>query len=168
MKKHLISVLLMLVFCTLLVGSLTACYTTSAGIKFEEGSEEIFPNCSQDIYTIVGYKKNISSNIKIYCHHNNGFVAEVGEKAFENCDKLKSVVIYPGLCRINDYAFKNCVNLENITLPQTLGYLGKGVFDDCEKLKTINFLGIKVQWTDLTKNGDYSHFKIICADGIIE
>ena len=57
--------------------------------------------------------------------------------AFENCKKLKSVVIQAGLNKIYDRAFANCTSLETVTFPIGVKSFGVDVFTDCTALKTI-------------------------------
>jgi hypothetical protein len=52
----------------------------------------------------------------------------IGNKAFSECYKLKSVRLADGLKNIQDEAFANCRNLETIKLPSTLVHIGQAAF----------------------------------------
>ncbi len=62
---------------------------------FGSSSEEIIPD------TIDGYP-----------------VTSIGERAFNSCDLLNSVVIPDSVTSIGSYAFSNCPNLTSVTVPQ--------------------------------------------------
>lgn len=63
-------------------------------------------------------------------------IHHIGNEAFKNCEKIKSIIISEGVKDIGDYAFENCFNLENISLPQSLEKVGYNAFCHCSKLKT--------------------------------
>ena len=70
---------------------------------------------------------------------------KLSEKAFYDCNSLKSVSLGEGLKTIGQYAFAGCQSLEEVSLPQSLEILEDGVFFDrwtgrqCPVLKKINF-----------------------------
>ena len=64
-------------------------------------------------------------------------VVSVGEDAFEECIKLKTVKFSEKLERIESSAFKKCKALTEVVLPETLSYIGWGAFASCAKLKVI-------------------------------
>lgn len=41
-------------------------------------------------------------------------VTEIGARAFQNCEKLHTVIAHPGITVIDDWAFECCVNLKNL------------------------------------------------------
>ena len=45
------------------------------------------------------------------------FVTTIGEKAFENCSALTSIIILSSVTTIIDSAFDNCTNISLITIP---------------------------------------------------
>jgi hypothetical protein len=55
--------------------------------------------------------------IKIPEKHEGKLVTAIGEKAFENCDSLKSITIPDSVRSIGTYAFRDCSSLASITLP---------------------------------------------------
>ncbi len=85
---------------------------------------------------------------------------KIGEGAFKNNTKLKSVVLpehvkeigiqsfyntalreiqIDGIVRIGKEAFGNCSRLQQMKLPETIQYMGKRAFVQCRKLEFIEF-----------------------------
>lgn len=57
---------------------------------------------------------------------------------FENCKKLKSVIIPAGVIKIDCGAFAGCEELESIDIPYGVKRIGEGAFRKCERLTSIN------------------------------
>ena len=62
----------------------------------------------------------------------------VGNRAFENCQKLKSIVIPETVTNIEYRAFYNCMALESITLSPSLSSIGEEAFQYCTSLESIS------------------------------
>ena len=67
-------------------------------------------------------------------------ITSIGDLAFENCNKLKTVVFEEGtrLTAIKDRAFYNCSYLENFEIPSTVTTIGSSAFESCRALTSIN------------------------------
>lgn len=65
-------------------------------------------------------------------------VISIGNSAFYNCKKIKSVVIQEGVTTIVNAAFKNCDRLQSVTLPESIVTIKDFAFSSCIKLQTIN------------------------------
>ena len=65
----------------------------------------------------------------------------IGNYAFVNCDKIKSVyfLLSQAVCSIGTFAFKNCKNLRHIDFPAGLSCIGLGAFEDCKELTYLEF-----------------------------
>jgi hypothetical protein len=61
----------------------------------------------------------------------------IGEKAFYECDKLRSFTIPNSVTAIGDYAFSRCTNLGSIAIPDSVTDLGRYTFEGCTGLKSI-------------------------------
>ena len=61
----------------------------------------------------------------------------IAERAFENCDTLKSVTIPEGVESIGKNAFANCPELKEITLPSTITEI-EGTLTDGELVVNYN------------------------------
>ncbi|MCQ2523385.1 MAG: leucine-rich repeat domain-containing protein [Lachnospiraceae bacterium] len=64
-------------------------------------------------------------------------VVEIGQYAFKNCKKAKSITVGSNVKSIKDGAFYGCVNLTTVKLPNSLKTIGNKVFVNCLKLKSI-------------------------------
>jgi hypothetical protein len=71
------------------------------------------------------------------------FVEIVGDKAFEHCDQLRTVVTSRNLTTIGLNAFLGCHQLQYVFLHPQLEQIGDHAFHDCPKLKKIYFQGNK-------------------------
>ncbi len=61
----------------------------------------------------------------------------IGDGAFSNCTKLKSVTISNGVTSIGILAFASCTALESITIPDNVENIGSSAFGSCTKLKSV-------------------------------
>jgi hypothetical protein len=64
-------------------------------------------------------------------------VIGIGEKAFEYCKKLKSVIISGMITNIAESAFLGCTRLESIIIPSSVTYIGARAFCKCFSLRSI-------------------------------
>lgn len=64
-------------------------------------------------------------------------VAEIGDYAFCNCQKINSVSLPETCTSIGSHAFDNCINLTSINLPQGMTEIKPYTFWKCEKLEEI-------------------------------
>ena len=64
-------------------------------------------------------------------------VTSIGEKAFYDCDNLKSVTIPDGVTSIGANAFDYCTNLTSITIPDSVTSIGANAFKNCSKLTSV-------------------------------
>ena len=62
-------------------------------------------------------------------------VTEIGDGAFENCEKLTSVRIPEGVRIIRKNAFRSCSHLAEVSFPEGLAQIGKFAFEYCRELK---------------------------------
>ena len=61
----------------------------------------------------------------------------IGNAAFSNCEKLKTVILPDSIVEIGHYAFANCKSLYSFAIPNRVMKLGNGVFMDCTKLSSV-------------------------------
>ena len=62
---------------------------------------------------------------------------QIETKAFENCTKLKTIVLPAGLTGISTGVFKGCTSLKNVTLQENITVIGEEAFSGCTSLETI-------------------------------
>lgn len=64
-------------------------------------------------------------------------VRAVGERTFEGCKDIISIVVPNGIKEIGNFAFNDCARLEEVSLPDTLTEISDFLFDDCISLTNI-------------------------------
>lgn len=64
-------------------------------------------------------------------------VTRIGERAFEQCTELKSVVIPNTVIWIEDNAFYGCYELSHIDIPETVTGIGNMAFYSCSSLPSL-------------------------------
>ena len=65
-------------------------------------------------------------------------VTNIGNRAFQDCTDLTSVVIPEGVTSIGEFAFQNCTGLTSITIPDGVTSIGMTAFYGCRSLTSIN------------------------------
>lgn len=65
-------------------------------------------------------------------------VKTVGDHAFYECKKLKTVVLPDDLTSIGEEAFRGAAALEEISIPAGVKAINTGTFQNCESLKKVN------------------------------
>lgn len=122
-------------------------------------------------------------------------VTSIGERAFENCEKLTSITIPDSVKSIGKHAFDWCFELASIAIPDSVSSIGDRAFSECFALKyitigngvksigknafwacraltSITFQGTIAQWKkiELTDgwNDDIPAKVVHCTDGDVE
>ena len=62
---------------------------------------------------------------------------EIGNKAFNKCTELTSIVIPNSVKKIGELAFYGCINLKNIVIPKSVTEIGERAFYGCTGLESI-------------------------------
>ncbi len=63
----------------------------------------------------------------------------IGEKAFEDCELLRSVTLPAKLKEIGSASFRNCNELTALSFPEGFTTIGARAIASCEKLKSVSF-----------------------------
>ena len=66
-------------------------------------------------------------------------LTSIGESAFYDCDGLMSVTFPESLASIGDSAFYGCEGLTSVTFPANLTSIGESAFYDCDGLMSVTF-----------------------------
>jgi len=61
----------------------------------------------------------------------DGEVTEIGEHAFEACNRLYSIRLPDSVISIGDYSFFDCKDLSSITIPSAVTHIGEAAFSGC-------------------------------------
>lgn len=64
-------------------------------------------------------------------------VTEIGEGAFENCDKITRITINENVVTIGENAFSGCSGMASVTFPNTLNTIGSCSFVNCTSLTEV-------------------------------
>ena len=118
-------------------------------IEIAEGitalSNFTFYNCSARKITIPSTLKSIayeafeSSSITNIDLSVMASGATLGNKLFQDCKSLKSVILPSDITYIDNYTFSGCSALESIIIPSTVKTIYASAFANCTKLKTVEF-----------------------------
>ena len=114
--------------------------TDSEVIEITDSENNIYENLIYDVQNnhikITGY---INDPIEIIIPSKiNGLpVTIIGDRAFEHCDNLESIIISDGVTEIEGSAFWDCHKLINIELPDSVTYIGNCAFAGCGKCEEI-------------------------------
>ena len=68
----------------------------------------------------------------------DGSVVNIGEGAFEHCEKLEKISIPDFVVSIGEHAFAGCHALIKAEIPESVTYMGYGVFSNCHSLREVN------------------------------
>lgn len=96
--------------------------TSTEGVQYEQ--------LEDGSYVVNGYKGD-SGDVLIAAKWKGQPVTAIGDKAFQYCGRLISIVIPNGVTSIGDYAFDDCPSLTSVTIPDSVTYVGYGVFGGC-------------------------------------
>ena len=96
--------------------------STIEGKKVTELGSQSF----RDNDNIVSISTKLASNL-----------VTINEGAFEDCDKLETVVMGNGLKYLGSRAFKNCKSLKNVTMGKNLIVIHSEAFYNCDRLESI-------------------------------
>lgn len=119
-------------------------YITSKGLFVEY-------DALSDSYEVKGIGGCTDTDLVIPPTYEGRPITSIGDRAFENCTNIRSVVIGSQVNNIGSYAFQNCTNLEKVTIPdgvKTIGAYYGGAFANCSSLafvtipKSVEKLGL--------------------------
>jgi hypothetical protein len=90
-------------------------------------------NCNAIIETatntlILGCKNTVIPNS----------VTSIGDRAFENCEDLISILIPNSVTSIGESSFAGCRSLTSLSIPEGVVSIGINAFSDCQSLKTVS------------------------------
>ena len=87
-------------------------------------------------YTVTGYK-GTSTEVYIPSYYQGLPVSSIGDRAFEWCSSLTSIVIPDGVTYIGELVFNGCSSLTSIVIPDSVTSIGEWAFSGCSSLTSI-------------------------------
>lgn len=75
-------------------------------------------------------------------------VSRIGASAFEGCNTVEEIIMWPDVIVIGEAAFKGCTELEEFSIPSSVTIINDSVFENCTSLESI------IIWGDVTSIGD--------------
>ncbi len=130
MNKKIVKLMAALFVCVTAVFHFGACKPQRVsidGIVYEVASGEA---------CVVGYEGEITdAHIVETCK--GAPVVSIGERAFNNCNSLMSVIIPSSVTSIDDYAFAGCYNLTSLVIPEGVISIGDSAFWGCTGLMSV-------------------------------
>lgn len=94
-------------------------------------------NSSEKSYSLTDCKQSVSGELVIPDTYNGLKVTKIGQLAFYNCEKLKSITIPDSVTSIGASAFSGCRSLASIEIPDSVTKISKFSFQNCTKLNSI-------------------------------
>ena len=140
-------------------------------------------NISDDGQTLISVGTNISGTVVVpegITHINDWAFSEclidevklpstlksIGERAFDSCSRLQSIIIPEGIKELPFCLFRGCDCLSEVSLPQSLTQIGSSVFEYCRKLRRLT-IPINVKEISTDAFGECSElYECILPDGL--
>lgn len=89
-------------------------------------------------YYLSGLGSCTDENLIIPSRNNGKRVISIEYRAFENCDRIKSVTIPKTINKIDSYAFFNCSSITSVTVSNGLQSIGYSAFAMCKSLADVS------------------------------
>lgn len=86
-------------------------------------------------YVCSGIGTCMDTQIVIPEQYEGKQVSSIGDRAFDDCDKIKSVVLPNSVESIGTEAFRSCRKCEHFQIPDTVQSIGNGAFKHCTQMK---------------------------------
>lgn len=86
-------------------------------------------------------------------------VTKIGEKAFKDCNNLRTILIPETVEYIDHQAFQGCENLKYLNIPFSVKFIGDSVFDGCKKLRRL-YIPDSVKKCHLLRNIQLDYLRI--------
>jgi len=116
---------------------------SAAEISISETKTEVYAGgVYYDVYktyaVITGFGDNLPADCVIVKNTLNVPILRIEDKAFQNCETLKSLTMPDTITEIGRQAFEGCVNLESVTFSKSLLKMDVSAFRNCESLHEID------------------------------
>ena len=108
---------------------------TVGNLEYEvitEGEVAVADTTSTRISGVLAIPSTVSDGMTTYS------VTSIGDRAFQDCNKLTSVTIPDSVTSIGEYAFNRCSGLTSVTIPDSVTSIGEYAFNLCSALVEIH------------------------------
>ena len=105
-------------------------------INYCSGSDAVSVEIPETVTTINAYAFFGSASIESV---SMASVTEIGESAFENCEKLDNVILPDVLSVLSNRAFAGCTSLSAIAIPELITTVPDYAFSGCTSLASVTF-----------------------------
>lgn len=76
-------------------------------------------------------------------------VKEIGNGAFQSCNKITRIILPAGVVTIGKTAFANCNALEEVAIPKSVKMIGAGAFSIPDAIKKVEYAGTAIEWSQI-------------------
>ena len=121
--------------------TVTADNVTDAISKLSKGGNhtvKVTGAITADIITSIktALNNNFSAYVNLDLSDTTGLTS-IGDRTFEDCSSLTSVVIPDGVTSIGEYAFRYCSSLTKVIIPDSVTSIGYYAFEGCDSLESV-------------------------------
>lgn len=147
---------------------------STGGGRATPTSEGLNITISDEYCTVNGIGSCTDTEMVIPETYEGKPVRHIGERAFQNCNNLKSVTIPDSVITIGSTAFAACEQLTKVTIGEGVTSIGVNAFDRCVKLKELFFNAKKCNSIGNNRSPftvcgrDSGGFRVTFGEGIAE
>ena len=110
---------------------------TITGYSYPKSSDPVTIPSDISGYTVTAINKAAFMNCKMTSVSFPSGLTDIGQQAFDGCNKLQYITFASTSTNIGRWAFMDCRQLYSVTLPSGQTSIGTGVFQGCTNLKSI-------------------------------
>lgn len=97
------------------------------------------PSCTTELYDSAFSGCSILTSVSVSSKGKNTNGCYIRDKCFQNCPKLKKLVLSGPLKQVGEYAFEKTL-IESVTLSDNLEGIGQYAFNECTDLSSVNII----------------------------
>ena len=105
--------------------------------RWDGGSQNLEYSIYSTYCVVIGIGSCSDTNLLIPKEHNGLPVTGIGDRAFQSCTSLESVIIPESVTSVGDLAFSSCTSLTIITIPDSVTSIGDDAFSCCTSLTSV-------------------------------
>ena len=94
-------------------------------------------------------------NLSTYTIHED--TRFIGNRVFQNCERLTNITIPDSITSIGNSAFCSCDSLTSVVIGDSITSIGGCAFYSCDSLTSVKYRGTEEQWNAITKGSNWNH-----------